>query len=217
MSIFDETYSEFFFEGINAAKAMLNEHFCLTFANVTQRTDHDYKADGDYDVDIYISNRDVIYLTFKEMISLQDGVLSSSFEHPLINKYLSDMNGLFYIFDAVRFTTDEKNVFYPVIENLKPSIVFRYSIINREMTVSVQLINNVKKENKKTVFITKETIIQYAYEPSEFEHVYGLKSPFYHSDLLIYKERILKVWGISPESKTIDYKQMGQLTDMIHI
>jgi hypothetical protein len=217
MSILDETNSSFYSDGIYASRSLLNEHFNLTFSNVTKYTDHDYKADGDYAVDIYISNSDVIYLTFKEMISLNDGILVSVFDHPLINKYLADMNGLFCIFDAVRFTTDEKKFFYPVIENLKPSIVFKYSILNREMTISVQLLNTIQKDGESICTITKNTIIQNTYEPAKFDHVYGLKSPFYHSDLLIYKERILKVWGISPDSPTIDYKQMGQLTDMIHI
>lgn len=217
MNPFDEANFEFYCGGIDAARSLLNEHFGLTFANVTQITQSDYKASGDYNVDIYISNSDVIYLTFKEMISLNDCVLVSSFDHPLINKYLADMNGLFYIFDAVRFTTDEKKVFYPVIDNLKPSIIFKYSILNKEMTISVQLLNTIQKDGESICTITKNTIIQHTYELCEFDHVYGLKSPFYHSDLLVYKERILKVWGISPDSPTIDYKQMGQLTDMIHI
>lgn len=218
MSILDETNSSFYIDSIYAARSLLNEHFNLTFSNVTKYTDHDYKADGDYAVDIYISNSDVIYLTFKEMISLNDGVLVSSFEHPLINKYLADMNGLFYIFDAMRFTTEAMKVFYPVIENLNPSIVFRYSILFKEMNISLQLFNKIEKDNDVALcVVTKDIIIQHAYEQSYFQHIYGLDSPFYHSDLLVYKERILKVWGISPDSPTIDYKQMGQLTDMIHI
>lgn len=218
MSILDETNSSFYSDGIYAARSLLNEHFNLTFSNVIKYTDHDYKADGDYAVDIYISNSDVIYLTFNNMISLNDGALVSSVDHPLINKYLADMNGLFYIFDAMRFTTESMKVFYPVIENLNPTIVFRYSILFKEMNISLQLFNKIEKENDVTLcVITKDTIIQHAYEPSYFQHIYGLGSPFYHSDLLIYKERLLKVWDISADSTTVDYKQMGQLTDMIHI
>lgn len=218
MNVFDSTNSEFFFDGIDLAKKMLNENFNITFSNVTQNSHNGYKADGDYDVDIYISNHDVIYLTFKDMLSLKDGLLVSSFKHPMIIKYLSDMNGFFYIFDAIRFTTEDKKIFYPIIENLKPSIVFRYSIINKEMTISVQLLNKIKKDNDDTIcIITKDTIIQHGYEPADFEHVYGLKSSFYHSDLLLYKERIQNAWSISSDSEFVDYKQMGQLTDMIHI
>lgn len=216
MNPFDEANFEFYCGGIEAARSLLNEHFGLTFFNVTQITQSDYKASGDYNVDIYISKSDVIYLTFKDMISLQDGVLETSFEHPTIDKYLSDMNGLFHVFDAVRFTTEDKKVFYPVIDNLKPSIIFKYSILNKEMMISVQLLNTIQKDGESICTITKDTIIKHTYEPAEFQHIYGLKSPFYHSDLLIYKERILRVWAISPE-ETIDYKQMGQLTDMIHI
>lgn len=218
MSSLDEANSAFYSDGIDAAKSLLNEHFNLTFSNVTRSGHATYNAGGDYNIDIFISNSDVIYLTFKDMISLNDGVLISSVDHPLINKYLSDMNDLFYVFDAMRFTTEAMKVFYPVIENLNPSIVFRYSILHKEMNISLQLINKIEKENDVTLcVITKETIIQHAHEPSYFQHIYGLGSPFYHSDLLIYKERILRAWAISPDSTTIDYKQMGQLTDMIHI
>lgn len=216
MNPFDEANFEFYCGGIEAARSLLNENFGLTFSNVTQITQSDYKASGVYNVDIYISKSDVIYLTFKDMISLQNGVLATSFDHPTVNKYLSDMNSLFHILDAVRFTTEDKKDFYPVINNLKPSIIFKYSILNKEMTISVQLLNTIQKDGQSICTITKDTIIQHTYEPAEFQHIYGLKSPFYHSDLLIYKERILRVWAISPE-ETIDYKQMGQLTDMIHI
>lgn len=111
MNAFDESNSNFFFDNIDLSKNILNENFGLTFSNVTQISQNSYKAHGDYDVDIYISNHDVIYLTFKDMLSLVDGLLISSFKHPMIIKYLSDMNGLFYIFDAIRFTTKDKNFF----------------------------------------------------------------------------------------------------------
>lgn len=215
MNAFDESNSKFFFDNIDLSKNILNENFGLTFSNVTQISQNSYKAHGDYDVDIYISNHDVIYLTFKDMLSLIDGLLISSFKHPMIIKYLSDMNGLFYIFDAIRFTTKDKRFFYPIVESLEPSIVFKYSIINKEMVISIQLINKIKKDN--IYIITKDTIIQHAYQSANFENIYGLKSSFQHSDLLIYKERIHNAWSIPDNSAFIDYKQMGQLTDMIHI
>lgn len=83
------------------------------------------------------------------------------------------------------------------------------------MVISIQLINKIKKDN--IYIITKDTIIQHAYQSANFENIYGLKSSFQHSDLLIYKERIHNAWSIPDNSAFIDYKQMGQLTDMIHI
>lgn len=201
---------------IEAARKILSTKFGIDFNNVTRESHGDYVASGEYPVDIYALNHTDLYIGFKTLLHLENGLLVSKLNDPMINEFVRDMNSFFYIFDALRFTTWDLDVFYPILDNIKPSIIFKYNIECDDMMIHLDLNHSI--ESEETIYIvTKDTIIQHAYEPSGFKSVYHVNGSHYFSDLLTYKTRLLKTWNIDENSSEIDYKHLGDLTDMINI
>jgi hypothetical protein len=201
---------------IETARKILFTKFGIDFTNVTRESHGDYVASGAYSVDIYALNHTDLYIGFKTLIHLENGLLVSKLNDPMINDFVKDMNSFFYIFDALRFTTWDQDVFYPILDNIRPSIIFKYNIECDDMMIHIDLHPTI--ESEESIYITtKDIIIQHGYEPAGFKAIYHLNGSHYLSDLLTYKTRLLKVWNIDENSRDIDYKRLGVLTDMITI
>lgn len=201
---------------IEAARKILLEKFGIDFTNVSRESHGDYVASGEYPVDIYALNHTDLYIGFKTLFHLENGLLVSKLNDPMINEFVKDMNSFFYIFDALRFTTWDRDVFYSILDNIRPSIIFKYNVEYDDMMIHIDLHPSI--ESDESIYITtKDIIIQHGYEPTGFKCVYHLNGSHYSNDLLIYKTRLLKVWDIVENSSDIDYKRLGHLTDMINI
>lgn len=201
---------------IESARKILVAKFGIDFTNVTRESHGDYVASGEYLVYIYALNQTDLYIEIKNLLHLENGLLVSKLNDPMINEFVRDTNSFFYIFDALRFTTWDKDVFYPILDNIKPSIIFKYNIECDDMMIHLDL--NPSIESEESIYITtKDIIIQHGYEPAGFKAVYHANGSHYFSDLLTYKTRLLKVWNLDENSSDIDYKHLGDLTDMIHI
>lgn len=201
---------------IETARKILVDKFGVDYTDVSREGYGDYVAAGEYPVDIYALHYTDLYIGFKTMLHLENGLLVSKLNHPMINEFVREMNSLFYIFDALRFTTWDQNVFYPILDNLKPSIIFKYNVECDDMNIHIDLNHTIESED--TIYIaTKDTVIQHAYEPSGFKAVYHVTGSSYFNDLLTYKSRLFKIWNIDENSQDVDYKGLGNLTDMINI
>lgn len=204
-------------EGLAAAQKMMLDEFNINISNIVRKNFTEYEATFKEQLTVYVLNND-FYFNFNDVLTLADGVLTSSVDHPFINKALSDTNALFPIFEALRFTTEEKIVFHPILNHIRPVIVFKYNSETKQMTIYIQLLNTMKSKSKEAAcIVTKDKIIQHHHEPAEFQSIYYYGSQYYISDLLSYRNRIFKAWELDEEQYDVDYKKLGELTDMINI
>jgi hypothetical protein len=204
-------------EGIAAAQKMMLDEFGIEISNIIRTNFTEYEGTFNEQLTIYVLNND-FYFNFNDMLTLSNGVLISSVEHPFISKALSDTNALFPIFDAMRFTTEEKIVFHPILNHIRPAIVFKYNSETKQMTIYIHLLNTMNSKSKQAACVlTKDKIIQHHHEPAEFQIIYFYGSQYYISDLLAYRNRIFKAWELDEDQYDVDYKKLGELTDMINI
>ena len=204
-------------EGLASAQKMMLDEFNINISNIVRKNFTEYEAIFKDKLTVYVLNND-FYFNFNDVLTLADGVLTSSVDHPFINKALSDTNALVPIFEALRFTTEEKIVFHPILKHIRPVIVFKYNSETKQMTIYIQLLNTMKSKSKEAAcIVTKDKIIQHHHEPAEFQSIYYYGSQYYVSDLLAYRNRIFKAWELDEEQYDVDYKKLGELTDMINI
>lgn len=204
-------------DGIAAAQKMMLDEFNINISNIIRKKFTEYEATFNEKLTIYVINND-FYFNFNDVLILSNGVLTSSVEHPFISNALSDTNALLPIFDAMRFTTEEKIVFHPILNHIRPVIVFKYNSETKQMTIYIQLLNTMNSKAKEAAcIVTKDKIIQHHHEPAEFQSIYYYGSQYYVSDLLAYRNRIFKAWELDEEQYDVDYKKLGELTDMINI
>lgn len=205
-------------EKVMDVKQLIFEHLNISIHNMEPSLFGEYtaKSDDGHDVNIYLSGFGDVCFAFDNIITLDNGIVSSALKSPIIQTMLKDVNQYLGITESFRLTNDHIE-HLPVLPNVKPWLVFKYMKETNSITIQVSFKISLRSTGEAYYLTTKQTAIQHFYEPSGFNCIYSITGDSITNDIQHYKERMLNVWGLNEDGQEIDYKRLGVLSDMISI
>lgn len=216
------------FEQIMDIKKMVLDQLGISVTDLEPGLSCEYtaKSDDGSDVNIYSTLLGDICFAFDNVITLDNGMVSSHLKSPLIQGILTDVNRHLPVTESFRLSNDLIN-YLPVLPNVKPWLVFKYIKATKMRTVQVSFKVLRRHVDSLPAFLTtsyeayrlttKNKAIQHFYESSGFNCIYSDSGVIIDNEIEVYKERMMKIWELPEDSTDIDYKRLGILSDMISI
>lgn len=220
--------SKSIFEQIMDVKKMVLDQLCISVTDLEPALHWEYtaKSDDGSDVNIYSSLLGDICFAFDNVITLDNGIVSSYLKSPLIQSVLTDVNLHLPVTESFRLSNDLIN-YLPVLPNVKPWLVFKYIKATKMRTVQISFkvlrrhvdsLSSLLATSCDTYQLTtKNKAIQHFYESSGFNCIYSDSGVIIDNEIEVYKERMMKIWELPEDSADIDYKRLGLLSDMLTI
>lgn len=205
-------------EKIIDVKQLIFEHLNISIHDMEPSLFGEYtaKSDDGHDVNIYLSGFGDVCFSFENIITLDNGIVSSALKSPIIQTMLNDVNQYLGITESFRLTNDHIE-YLPVLPNVKPWLVFKYIKETNSITIQVSFKISLRTTGEAYYLTTKQTAIQHFYDPSGFNCIYSITGESITNDIQHYKERMMNVWELTKDCQEIDYKRLGLLSDMISI
>lgn len=176
------------------------------------------KSDDGSDVNIYSTLLGDIWFAFDNVITLDNGMVSSYLKSPSIQSILTDVNRYLPVTESFRLSNDLIN-YLPVLPNVKPWLVFKYIKATKMRTVQVSfkvlrrhvdsLPAFLEKSYEAYHLTTKNKAIQHFYESSGFNCIYSDNGVIIDNEIEVYKERMMKIWELPEDSSLILITKIG--------
>ena len=203
-------------------KMMMN-HFNLDINDFVECIDTvQYQSIGEYKIDIFSIPNNYVEFQCVDIFYIEDGILYSKFKHPVIDIIVMDINRSLHVLEALRLSDANKKIIFTAIDNMQPVLMFSYNALDLddayEPLIKI-LFNPVlpRELEESFYFMTNSFFVQHAHEYCGIKIFYNLDGTICHSDLEVYDNRIANVWNFENSNDDVDYKRLGELTDMLLI
>lgn len=159
---------------------------------------------------------------FSNMLYIENNLLYSKFQNPIIDKVMESINDLLCIFESCRFRyfIDRKLIFSPVLNRLHPKISFIHLTREDKFIIFIEFYIPSFDENGESIpkakLITKDIILD-DFQFIKLSFDYSSTGDLLTGNFFDYREKIFNIWKINESSTKDDYKKLGLLTDMMNI
>lgn len=205
-------------EQIMDVKQLIFEHLNISIHDMEPSVFGEFtaKSDDGHAVNIYLTDFGDVCFAFDNIITLDNGIVSSALKSTAIQTMLKDVNQYLDVTESFRLSNDNI-VYLPVLPNVKPWLVFKYIKETNSITIQVSFKISLRTTGDAYYLTTKQVAIQHFYDPSGFNCIYSITGESITNDIQHYKERMMNVWELTEDGQEIDYKRLGLLSDMISI
>jgi len=179
---------------------------------------------GDFitDINIYLYNPNSISIDFENLIVLKDKMVSSTFDNPIIQSIVNDLNQSLPLLDSLRLSNDSVE-YFPVFPYINPSFSISCTTDTNKMRFNIDF----KVLVKSGLVELLEPYLLYANNQSiqdcgqsryrDISNIYSITGETIKNDFEKYRLLMLEAFELPENSIDVDYVQLGLLSDMINI
>lgn len=174
------------------------------------------------DITIYLYNPNSISIDFENLIVLENKMVSSPCDHPVIQSIVNDLNRSLPLLDSLRLSDDDVN-YLPVFPYLRPSFSFSCDNTTHKLKLDVDFKVLVKSGMVELLlpyllYANNQSIQSKGYSVErDIKKIYSVTGEVIRDDFEKYRSLMLKAFNLSEDSFDVDYVRLGLVNDMTNI